>query len=83
VLFGGGSDDLAAFVNDQRARATGSDVDAENVNRSLLKGNTRSGSQVPQESDMLQHSPFAGFWGAGSGSQMATWKLVFQVLDKD
>jgi hypothetical protein len=38
VLLGGGSDDVTLLIDNQRARAAGSDIDAENVNGSLLEG---------------------------------------------
>ena len=38
MLLGGGCDDVPLFVDDQRARATGSNIDAENVNGASSEG---------------------------------------------
>ena len=35
MLFRGRTNHVAAFVDDQRARTTGADIDAEKMNRSL------------------------------------------------
>jgi len=37
VIFGRGRSDMTVLIDDQRACAAGSDIDAENVNRSLLQ----------------------------------------------
>jgi hypothetical protein len=37
VLLGGGRDDMTLLIDDQRARAAGSNIDAENVNGGFLQ----------------------------------------------